>query len=150
MTKILSINILLLFIINGNAQEVSGSKVEASILGLRTTVYKVADLTGAKKWYTKAFQTEPYFDEPYYVGYNIGGFELALQPEDQPAHKGENVITYWGVDDIEKTYSRLLDLGAKTHEKPNHVGSDIMVASVKDPFDNVVGIIYNPHFTLKE
>lgn len=34
------------------------------MLGLRTAIYKVGDISSAKEWYTKAFETEPYFDEP--------------------------------------------------------------------------------------
>ena len=45
------------------------------MLGLRTTIYKVADIIKAKEWYTRAFGVAPYFDEPFYVGFNIGGFE---------------------------------------------------------------------------
>ena len=51
------------------------------MLGLRTTVYKVDNLNDAKAWYTKAFEVKPYFDEPYYVGFNIQGYELGLQEE---------------------------------------------------------------------
>ena len=36
-----------------------------SILGLRTTIYKVNDIEKARDWYAKAFETKPYFDEPY-------------------------------------------------------------------------------------
>ena len=46
--------------------------VPKDILGLRTTAYKVGNLKKATKWYSKAFSTEPYFNEPFYVGYNIG------------------------------------------------------------------------------
>lgn len=52
------------------------------ILGLRTTIYKVNDIAEAKAWYSKVFGVDPYFDEPYYVGYNIGGYELGIQKED--------------------------------------------------------------------
>ena len=122
-----------------------------SILGLRTTAYKVNDLENAKKWYTFAFETKPYFDKPFYVGFNIGGYELGLQPEDTPdAEKGENVLTYWGVSDIIAVFSRLVGLGAQPHEEPQNVGGEIMVASVKDPWGNIVGIIYNPDFKLEE
>jgi lactoylglutathione lyase len=58
--------------------------MSSPILGLRTTIYKVSDLAKAKAWYSKVFDTTPYFDEPYYVGYNIGGYELGLQPENTP------------------------------------------------------------------
>jgi predicted enzyme related to lactoylglutathione lyase len=122
---------------------------KSSILGLRTTIYKVTDLIKAKQWYTEAFQTGPYFDEPFYAGFNIGGYELGLIPDEQPADtKSENVMTYWGVEKIEAEYNRLVSLGATEGEKPNNVGGDIMVASVKDPWGNLVGLIYNPEFTL--
>ncbi|MGY3795514.1 VOC family protein [uncultured Aquimarina sp.] len=120
------------------------------MLGLRTTIYKVSDLEKAKKWYTKAFEVAPYFDEPYYVGFNVGGFELGLQPEEEtPAKKTENVLSYWGVSDVEKEFQRLIDLGAISHEKPTNVGGELMVATVKCPWDNVIGIIYNPYFKIE-
>lgn len=122
-----------------------------SILGLRTTAYKVSDIENAKKWYTFAFETKPYFDKPFYVGFNIGGYELGLQPEDTPdSVKGENVVTYWGVSDIVKVFSRFVGLGAVPHEEPQNVGGEIMVASVKDPWGNIIGIIYNPEFKVEE
>lgn len=117
-------------------------------LGLRTTVYKVSNLSEAKHWYSKAFKTEPYFDQTYYVGFNIMGYELGLLPVDENQKRGDNTLSYWGVEDIQKAYKHLLQLGAKEHEKPNNVGGDLMVASVIDPWDNVIGIIYNPYFKL--
>ncbi|MBE7170842.1 MAG: VOC family protein [Williamsia sp.] len=117
------------------------------VLGLRTTIYHVADIAQAKAWYSKAFQTEPYFDEPFYVGYNIGGFELGLQPQEGPAeNKVESVVSYWGVEAILPHYNRLLELGASVHEAPQNVGGDITVASVKDPWGNIIGLICNPGF----
>jgi predicted enzyme related to lactoylglutathione lyase len=117
--------------------------------GLRTTIYKVTDIAKAKAWYTKAFGVEPYFDEPFYVGFNIGGYELGLQPDfNTSISKVGSVVTYWGVDDAAKSYERLLELGATEFEKPTEVGGDIVVAAVKDPWGNVVGVIYNPTFKL--
>ena len=116
-------------------------------LGLRTTVYKVSNLEEAKVWYSKAFQTEPYFNEPFYVGFNIEGFELGLLPDE--TQKGENVISYWGVNNIQECYEHLLNIGGRSHEAPTNVGGELMVASIFDPWDNIVGIIYNPYFKLK-
>ncbi len=120
------------------------------MLGLRTTIYKVGDINKAKDWYAKAFETTPYFDEPYYVGFDIGGYELGLQPEENPTtDKTETVVSYWGVDKIEETYNRLINLGATENEKPYNVGGELMTATIKDPFGNVIGLIYNPYFKLK-
>ncbi|NOQ24361.1 MAG: VOC family protein [Bacteroidales bacterium] len=123
--------------------------MKATFLGLRTVVYKVADLNEAKNWYTKAFEVKPYFDEPFYVGFNIGGYELGLLPEENPViEKSESAVTYWGVEDVPKIFENLLKLGAKVHEEPHDVG--VTVASVKDPWGNIIGIIYNPHFKLPQ
>jgi lactoylglutathione lyase len=117
-------------------------------LGLRTTIYKVPDINAAKEWYTKAFLTKPYFDEPFYVGFNIGGYELGLIPEKEPGVKSDNVMSYWGVEKINVEFDRLKQLGATAHEEPQNVGGELMVASVKDPWGNVIGLIYNPDFKL--
>lgn len=117
------------------------------MLGLRTTIYKVDDIKRATEWYTQAFETTPYFNEPFYVGFNIGGYELGIQPEEnEPTPKGENVVAYWGVNNIQETYDRLITLGATVHEQPQNVGENIITASLKDPFGNVIGLIDNPHF----
>lgn len=120
--------------------------MSTKILGLRTVGYKVSDLEKAKAWYAQAFETEPYFDAPFYVGYNIGGYELGLMPDEST--KGDNVITYWGIEDIEAGYNRFISLGATEHEAPHNVGGPIMVASVNDPWGNIIGFIYNPEFKL--
>jgi predicted enzyme related to lactoylglutathione lyase len=121
------------------------------MLGLRTTIYKVTDIAKAKQWYTKAFETSPYFDEVFYVGFNIGGYELGLIPDETLAieKRDGGILTYWGVNNIEYDFERLINLGAFAHELPHNVGGEIMVGSVKDPWGNVIGIIYNPEFKLK-
>ncbi len=120
------------------------------MLGLRTVVYKVKDLTKAKEWYAKAFKSQPYFDEPFYVGFNICGYELGLLPEElSPVQKSESEIAYWGVENIQQEFEHLVKLGAQVHEKPTNVGGELMVASVTDPWKNIIGIIYNPAFKLK-
>jgi len=117
--------------------------------GLRTCIYKVPQLEEAKAWYSKAFQTLPFFNEPFYVGFSIGGFELGLLPSTEQVDQVDNVLTYWGVDDIQASYQHFLDSGALEHEQPNSVGGELIVASVIDPYGNVIGLIYNPYFKIE-
>jgi lactoylglutathione lyase len=122
---------------------------KSPMLGLRTVVYMVDDLTKAKQWYMKAFNAKPYYDTPYYVGFNIGGYELGLHPKEKT--KGTDngtVLTYWGVENVKKTYASLIELGAIKHEEPNNVGGDIELATVYDPWKNIIGLIYNPAFKI--
>ena len=128
------------------------SKEPNMFLGLRTVKYEVQDMAKAKEWYGKVFGVQPYFDEPaYYVGYNIGGYELGLVPEAKAETKRDAAgVAYWGVEDIRASYKRLLDLGATSVSDVQDVGGGILVAEVRDPFGNVLGIIYNPHFKVGE
>jgi predicted enzyme related to lactoylglutathione lyase len=114
--------------------------------GLRTVIYKVSDIDAAKKWYSAAFSTEPYFDEPFYVGFNIGGFELGLDPDTESVSIGNNAVAYWGVDEAETAFQKLISAGATQAEAVHDVGGGIKVATVIDPFGNTIGIIENPHF----
>jgi predicted enzyme related to lactoylglutathione lyase len=117
------------------------------IQGLRTVVYKVPDLEKAKAWYAGVLGIEPYFAEPFYVGFRVGGFELGLDPDMRGVQTGDSVVPYWGVGDCSASYARLLELGAGAGSPPQDVGGGIRVATVSDPFGNVLGIIENPHFS---
>lgn len=117
--------------------------------GLRTAIYKVADLEKAKEWYSDVLGIKPYFDEPFYVGFNVGGFELGLDPDIEGVTAGNNLLVYWGVENAKETFEELLKKGAKTHSEPQNVGGNIVVASVFDPFGNIFGIIENPEFKIE-
>ncbi|MEX0144884.1 VOC family protein [Massilia sp. LMS1-1-1.1] len=114
------------------------------IKGLRTVTYPVPDLDKAKAWYSQVFGTAPYFDQPFYVGFNIGGFELGLLPDGQPGTQGS--VTYWGVDGIEQEVERIVALGGSLHHPITDVGDGIRTMELLDPFGNQIGLIDNPHF----
>ncbi|HEX2473667.1 MAG TPA: VOC family protein [Lacipirellulaceae bacterium] len=114
------------------------------ILGLRTAIYPTPDLAEGKEWYRKVLERAPYFDEPFYVGFSVGGFELGLIPDGEPGLAGVQV--YWGVTDAAAEFARLVALDAKVHEPVKDVGGGIKVASLRDPFGNLFGIIENPLF----
>lgn len=116
--------------------------------GLRTLVYRVSDMDSAKKWYTEALGVAPYFDEPFYIGFNVGGFEVGLALAHEEVIFGNNINCYLGVTNAHESYDRLLSFGATTHQAPRDVGEGIIVASVYDPFGNIFGVIENPHFAL--
>ena len=119
------------------------------LLGLRTAIYHTPDIAAGTLWYTKVLGFPPYFDEPFYVGFNVGGYELGLTPDGAISAVG----AYWGVKDIEPALARLLELGAEPRTDIQDVGQDkednrIRVADVLDPWGNVFGIIENPNFKL--
>ena len=121
-------------------------------LGLRTVKYRAPDIKRARDWYTGVLGFGPYFDEPFYVGFSVGGFELGLDPDLTEPGAGEatpdqgGVTVYWGVANAGASLARLLGLGAVARSPVQDVGGEIKVATVFDPFGNVLGIIENPHF----
>jgi predicted enzyme related to lactoylglutathione lyase len=114
------------------------------ILGLRTAIYPSPDLAVAKQWYAAVLGVAPYFDEPFYVGFSVGGFELGLVPDGMPGTQGAQPL--WGVSDIGAEHARLIGLGARPLEPITEVGGGIRVAAVLDPCGNRFGLIENPNF----
>ncbi len=114
------------------------------LLGLRTALYPAPDLATAKAWYAELLGQPPYFDQPFYVGFAVGGFELGLLPGATPGTAGPQPL--WGVADADAALARLLALGAAPLEPVTDVGEGIRVAAVQDPFGNRLGLIENPHF----
>src|SRR6266852_3377474 len=131
-------------------QEIQLSAPEGKMfLGLRTATYRVDDIDKARSWYSEVLGVKPYFDEPFYVGFNVAGYELGLQPvEESGGEKADGAVAYWGVENAEAAFKRIIELGATVHEEVQDVGEGIKVATVKDPFDNIFGIIENPHFKI--
>ncbi len=115
--------------------------------GLRTAIYHVNDLEKAKSFYSQALGIQPYFDQPFYVGFNVGGFELGLVPVEPGSQAGAGGVTaYWGVASMQDAWKHILGAGAAAVSQPQDVGEGIQVATVADPFGNAIGIIENPHF----
>ena len=111
--------------------------------GLRTVIYPAPDLAGAKGWWSRFLGVDPYFDEPFYVGYSVAGYELGLLPT---APLSDGALVYWGVADVAAVVRAALDEGATEHAPVAEVGGGIVTATVTTPPGPIVGFIYNPHF----
>jgi len=112
-------------------------------LGLRTIVYPAPDLAASKAWWTEALGIKPYFDEPFYVGFNPGGYELGLNPAGDPA---AGPSTYWGVRDVAAEAERLIAHGAVVVAAIEEVGDGIKLGTFHSPGGDVFGLIENPVF----
>ena len=108
---------------------------------LRTVIYHTADLAKAKQWYTDITGIAPYFDQPFYVGFDIHGCELGLDPDNTDSSSGKGSVAYWKVDNIKATLAKCLAAGASIDSDIQNVGGTIEVAIIIDPFGNYVGLI---------
>lgn len=108
---------------------------------LRTVIYHANDLAAAKNWYISLTGKEPYFDEVFYVGFDINGFELGLDPDMNKTQTGNHSTAYWSVEDIQAVVAKAVSLGATIIDPVHNVGSTIEVAIVEDPFGNHIGFI---------
>ena len=98
---------------------------------------------GAKLWFTDLLGYGPYFDEPFYVGFEVAGYELGLLPDANPS---DGALVYWGVPDVAAAVADALALGATVQTASSEVGDGIVTATVTTPQGSIVGFIYNPHF----
>ncbi|GAB96611.1 putative enzyme related to lactoylglutathione lyase [Kineosphaera limosa] len=103
--------------------------------------FPVTDLEAAKKAFGALFGVEPHTDTPYYVGYNVGGLEIALNPGG--SRMGMTGATpFWGVDDLEAATEQLAAAGASVTMPPGDVGGGTRL-SVLNIDGNSVGLIAN-------
>ena len=127
-------------------------KSQTALRGLANVSFYAADLEAAKKWYTEVFGIEPYFELPGYTEFRVGDYqhEIGLidskyKPAGSAATPGGAII-YWHADDVKAAFERLLSLGAKVYEPVIERGHGFVTASVIDPFGNLLGVMYNPHY----
>lgn len=111
--------------------------------GMKTVIYPVKDLARAKAQFDKLLSVEPQMDEPYYVGYRVGDQDVGLDPHGHD-HGMTGPVGYWHVDDLAETLTQLLAAGAEPQQDVTDVGGGKLIASVKDPDGNVIGLVQAP------
>ena len=108
--------------------------------GIQTILYPVDDITAAKARFTELLGVSPYMDQPYYCAFTIAGQDIGLDPQGHT--KGMTGPTpYFHVDDIHAQVKTLLAAGAEPIQPIKDVGGGKLVASVKDPDGNMIGLI---------
>lgn len=133
---------LLALLAGGCTADEAAQAPQTPLLGLRSVIYHVDNLAVARDWYRQALGIEPYFDEEFYVGFDVGGSELGLDPDVSSVQPGAaGGIAYWRVDDIEAAVWQLIQQGATGRDPIADVGGGVRVATVTDPFGNVLGLI---------
>src|SRR5205085_10177009 len=100
----------------------------SNFLGLRTAIYHVPDLAKGKAWYSKILGIEPCFDRPFYVGFNVDGYELGLDPDPSSSAGPGGVVVYWDVSDAVAALKRMHSLGAAERTNVQAVDYAIRVA----------------------
>ena len=110
--------------------------------GMKTIVYPVSDLAAAKATYA-ALLGEPHTDSPYYVGFNVDGQEVGLNPNGH-AQGMTGPVGYWHVPDVEAALSALEAAGGKRAGDPQDVGGGTWMATALDADGNPIGLIGKP------
>ncbi len=125
--------------------------------GFATISYWADDVEAARDWYAELLGIEPYFirpeqGPPAYVEFRVGDYQDELgiidrryAPEGAAGGPG-GAVMYWHVDDVPATFDRLLSMGAREYQPITPREAGWVTASVVDPFGNVLGIVYNPHY----
>jgi predicted enzyme related to lactoylglutathione lyase len=129
-----------------------------SLRGFSTISFWADDVAEAAAWYGELLGVEPYFTRPgpegrlAYAEFRIGDYQAELGivdrrygPPAAPTEPG-GAVMYWHVDDLDATLARLLELGAKEYQPITPRGEGFVTAAVVDPFGNVLGVMYNPHY----
>ena len=108
--------------------------------GLKTIIIPVSDLAQAKAVYGELLGVQPSTDEPYYVGFEIDGQQLGLDPNGH-ASGMTGPVGYWHVDDIKRSVKALVEAGGAIQRDVVDVGGGRLIATLTDDDGNVVGLL---------
>ena len=93
---------------------------------------------------------EPYFERPGYVEFRVGDYQHELGiidskyvPGTESSYGRAGVVVYWHIDAVLKG---AVAMGATQLEAPQDRGHGFITATAVDPFGNILGIMYNPHY----
>jgi predicted enzyme related to lactoylglutathione lyase len=109
-------------------------------MGMRTTIFPVKDIGQAKQLYAQWLGTQPYVDQPYYVGFRVGQDEVGLDPNGHTQGL-TGPVSYLLVDDIRGRVQSLAGSGAQIVQDVRDVGGGRLVASLKDADGNMLGLM---------
>jgi predicted enzyme related to lactoylglutathione lyase len=110
---------------------------------IKIVIFPVGDLDRSKPLFTALLGKEPDYDTPYYVGYEAGDQHVGLNPNGH-AQGMTGPLVNWQVDDIKGEIKKLTDAGATVDQEPRDVGNGRLVASLKDPDGNPIGLVQDP------
>ncbi len=99
-------------------------------------------------------------DTPGYLEWRIGDYqhefgvinssyaktELAATPDPGAIGRPAGAVVFWHVDDVPAALEKLVAMGATEHDSPRDRGEGFITASVIDPWGNILGLMYNPHY----
>ncbi len=105
---------------------------------LTSIVYSVRDLASAKAIHRALLGAEPHTDSPYYVGFNVGGVEFGLTPQDGATAP---MVAYINVADLDAAVAELVAAGASIAGEPKDVGGGTRIATVTDADGTTLGLI---------
>jgi predicted enzyme related to lactoylglutathione lyase len=127
--------------------------------GLTSLQAFVDDIAEGERWYSEMLGSKPYFRSEDaglpagHVGFRVGDnqgelgvTDRKLAPEGLPAGPAAPVA-YWHVDDVAAAFDRLISMGAKPLQPPTELSRGFVIASVVDPFGNVLGLRFDPQFS---
>ena len=110
--------------------------------GMTALVFPTSDPEKAKELFTRVFGA-PVFDEPFYIGWQVGGLNVGLDPNGKD--RGMTGATpVFEVDDIRRTVDDLVAGGATLVEDVQPVGGGNLIAMLSDPDGNMIGLGQTP------
>jgi predicted enzyme related to lactoylglutathione lyase len=108
--------------------------------GLKTIIYPVRDLAAATALYRELLGVPPTTEQPYYVGFDVAGQQVGLDPN---GHRNGQVgpVGYWHVPDIRTAVQALVAAGAQVQRDVRDVGGGRLIATLTDADGNLLGLL---------
>ncbi len=107
-----------------------------------TVLFFVDDIKSSSDWYKVFLRQEPIEQTSEFASFDVGGTFLNFHRADarSPVSTG-GTVSYWLVDDLNKTIETAISLGGQIYRGPLNV-PEIRgtICQIKDPFGNIFGL----------
>jgi len=110
---------------------------------VKTILFPTSDIEASKQLFIRLLDTEPFVDEPYYVGFQVGDIQIGIDPTGE--ERGMTGATpFFEVPDIIASVDELRASGADLVEDVRSVGGGKQIAMLSDSEGSMIGLSQTP------
>jgi predicted enzyme related to lactoylglutathione lyase len=115
--------------------------VAVSGTSLDTAIIFTSNMQELAGFYQRGLQLGQYQSSPQHLGQMVGQVYLGFDQIEAADQGSRKAVTLWfTVDDLQSTFDRLVDMGAKVGYPPTAKPWGAVLACVYDPDGNLVGL----------
>lgn len=109
-----------------------------------TAIIFTANMVELAAFYQEAFELDDPAEQDRHRGFQLDGLYLGIDQTDDQEAASSSVALWFRVDDLQRTFARIVGLGCEVRYGPTDTPWGDRLAAVFDPDGNMVGLSQKP------